>query len=65
MFVIGIYWIAVLTSYKTITSTYAEHTDWINYEFINCIFVNNKLYCTGSEYQNCKFKNNKTLNIRV
>lgn len=30
MFVIGIYWIAVLTLYKSITSTYAEHTDLLN-----------------------------------
>ena len=64
MFVIGIYWIAVLTLYKSIT-TYAEHTDWINCEFINCTFVNSQLNCEGSEYHNCKFKNNKTLNIRV
>lgn len=65
MFVIVIYWIAVLTLYKNITTTYAEHTDWINCEFINCTFVNSQLCCTGSEYQNCKFENNKTLNIRV
>jgi hypothetical protein len=46
-------------------NSYAEHTDWINCEFINCTFVNSEFCCAGSEYQNCKFENNKTLNIRV
>lgn len=64
MFVIGIYWIVVLTLYKSIT-TYAENTGWIDCKYINCTFVNSQFTCDGSEYQNCKFENNKTLNIRV
>ena len=39
MLVIGIYWIAVLTLYKSITSTYAEHTDWINFNLLNFLLL--------------------------
>ena len=46
-------------------NSYADHTDWINCEFINCTFVNSQLCCTGSEFQNCKFENDQTVNIRV
>jgi len=46
-------------------NSYTEYTDWINCEFINCTFINSKLCCADSEYKNCKFENNQTLNIRV
>ncbi|SEK78819.1 hypothetical protein SAMN02910353_01263 [Ruminococcus sp. YRD2003] len=65
MFVIGIYWIAVLTLYKSITSTYAEHTDWINCEFINCTFINSNLCCEGSQNQNCKFTDCNTMYFKA
>ena len=49
----------------TFMNSCAVHTDWINCEFINCTFINTNLCCSGSEYQNCKFENNLTLNIRI
>ena len=46
-------------------NSYANHTDWINCEFIGCTFINSELCCTGSEYRDCTFENNKAIYLRA
>ena len=46
-------------------NSYSSHTDWINCEFINCTFINSELCCVGSQQQNCKFTDCRTMHFRA